>query len=797
MQQTAIREPSSPSQQAKARSQRRLQKTSERHACADERDDLRAFAGQKTLQHVGRRHTDDGGDPHDLSFSPKHIPRTSMMDNMVKSLDQFSNPSSPFQEPRLVQDYTNRPSDMEIGRRRGHTISSSLSSEGELREAAAWAQNSVQTSKLGRRNSAAKFPRQPLPSIFGEDEDSVRSRVFDSQRATRPAKLTSRRHARGKDGKTTSAGSSVDLSHLSGLKLGPAGNRRSRSFDFGSSRVKSSMISAPDPVDVAPTPVVFGGPEAQNSPTKATFSALNYASRNNVRSTQPIPTNKSKSGTPGPTVPKIAGYDTMPSLPSTRSSPALFNARLDGHSSQNVSIVPPELTVAPRPGFFRRVFGSSRTNQQLDPEPSGSVAGRTSTQGRVTPVRTEDVSVSTPPLKLARVSSDVMNNKQNQQTIVKKSSFFRRRKKSNSNIIPPPLPLTLSTPTPAPGEPSPISSLKALMSLYLGDGQYDLEPSRSASDDHNGFHTAQSTPQLTNVPQEYKTQPNAKVILTDGQRFNASSEGIIGSRLQVPHHESFLADASSTDDSVSRSSRRSPTTPISPSDQALRIPSVTSIENVESVNSSLSNVSSMKPMVTPRQESFNQNKDLPSSVTSARTAKSSPSIRPRLGINTSEDRSQQQLVKESPKVPPSETSEYRSAPSTPLILDDPVGTGSLASLPPKPDIVAPAEQTPEDPYKIKARQIYENTDSEIDPGTACGWLCDPSSDRERYRKEYMKLFEWSGMNFLACLRSLCDRIAVKGEGQQLDRMLDAFAERWCECNPRHGFKAIGKAIFRG
>src|SRR5204863_3919991 len=28
------------------------------------------------------------------------------------------------------------------------------------------------------------------------------------------------------------------------------------------------------------------------------------------------------------------------------------------------------------------------------------------------------------------------------------------------------------------------------------------------------------------------------------------------------------------------------------------------------------------------------------------------------------------------------------------------------------------------------------------------------------------------------------------ESQQVDRILDAFAKRWCECNPNHGFKAI-------
>ncbi|EHL02782.1 putative PH and SEC7 domain-containing protein C11E3.11c [Glarea lozoyensis 74030] len=32
------------------------------------------------------------------------------------------------------------------------------------------------------------------------------------------------------------------------------------------------------------------------------------------------------------------------------------------------------------------------------------------------------------------------------------------------------------------------------------------------------------------------------------------------------------------------------------------------------------------------------------------------------------------------------------------------------------------------------------------------------------------------------------KLVLKAESQQVDRILDAFAQRWCQCNPKHGFK---------
>jgi Sec7-like guanine-nucleotide exchange factor len=35
-------------------------------------------------------------------------------------------------------------------------------------------------------------------------------------------------------------------------------------------------------------------------------------------------------------------------------------------------------------------------------------------------------------------------------------------------------------------------------------------------------------------------------------------------------------------------------------------------------------------------------------------------------------------------------------------------------------------------------------------------------------------------------------LVVRAESQQLDRVIDAFSERWCECNQNHGFRDRGE-----
>lgn len=58
---------------------------------------------------------------------------------------------------------------------------------------------------------------------------------------------------------------------------------------------------------------------------------------------------------------------------------------------------------------------------------------------------------------------------------------------------------------------------------------------------------------------------------------------------------------------------------------------------------------------------------------------------------------------------------------------------------------------------------------------------DPNS--EVLRREYMTRYNFTQIDLLVGLRELCSRLPLRGESQQVDRVLSAFSQRWCECNP--------------
>jgi len=61
-------------------------------------------------------------------------------------------------------------------------------------------------------------------------------------------------------------------------------------------------------------------------------------------------------------------------------------------------------------------------------------------------------------------------------------------------------------------------------------------------------------------------------------------------------------------------------------------------------------------------------------------------------------------------------------------------------------------------------------------------------------KRFMDSFDLTGLNILQALRNLCGGLALKGETSQLDRIVTAFSQRWCDCNSNHGFKNEGKIL---
>ncbi|KMU79828.1 guanine nucleotide exchange factor [Coccidioides immitis RMSCC 3703] len=123
-------------------------------------------------------------------------------------------------------------------------------------------------------------------------------------------------------------------------------------------------------------------------------------------------------------------------------------------------------------------------------------------------------------------------------------------------------------------------------------------------------------------------------------------------------------------------------------------------------------------------------------------------------------------------------STYQTALNTPLMMR--VRDGRMRPT------LAPAG-SPSAADRDQAQKLYDSVEDGQKAELTATWLGNP--DRAGVRKAYLDLFDWSGMDILAAMRSLCSKMALKGETQQVDRVLDAFSSRWCECNPNHGFKA--------
>ncbi|KAF2201525.1 hypothetical protein GQ43DRAFT_33252 [Delitschia confertaspora ATCC 74209] len=101
-----------------------------------------------------------------------------------------------------------------------------------------------------------------------------------------------------------------------------------------------------------------------------------------------------------------------------------------------------------------------------------------------------------------------------------------------------------------------------------------------------------------------------------------------------------------------------------------------------------------------------------------------------------------------------------------------------------------SEEQPTDADRDRAMKIFNGDEGFVNKAQAAALLGDITLTATRTRKAYLDLFDWTGMNILQALRDLCTRLVLKAESQQVDRILTGLSERWCECNPNHGFKAV-------
>jgi len=49
---------------------------------------------------------------------------------------------------------------------------------------------------------------------------------------------------------------------------------------------------------------------------------------------------------------------------------------------------------------------------------------------------------------------------------------------------------------------------------------------------------------------------------------------------------------------------------------------------------------------------------------------------------------------------------------------------------------------------------------------------------------YVDYFDFGNMEFVPALRQFLDGFRLPGEAQKIDRLMEKFASRYCECNPK-------------
>ncbi|KAH8727201.1 hypothetical protein GQ44DRAFT_130593 [Phaeosphaeriaceae sp. PMI808] len=421
----------------------------------------------------------------------------------------------------------------------------------------------------------------------------------------------------------------------------------------------------------------------------------------------------------------------------------------------------------------------------------------------------------------------------------KPSSFFRRRKKSMSENMKPPIMALDFTPPSRPmilPQPSPgMSSLRKVMNPYLNEspekiGENDLpqgfSPGYKPHKDATvravkpGSRGDDMTPPLSRGEQgkfTHAARPDSPKMKPKTKR---------GKSRPTPQEDSFLADSSSCNED--RSGRASPTGERSGMYEARRpstCPTTSSVHQSGSEGKSDQRgadaptellfpippaqhpsktsvggsapqfVSGVKVEAEGEEEGWVLTRPPPQDTAAPQNPSAAAK---RVWLDTTDvaddlvlpfegaRSSQKSLSKTSPTSPTSPDDVFHSATSLPIVQVESRDSENM------PAIVEDRSTHPEptDADRQRAFQIFNGDDSSIQKTQAAAVLGDVALSATRTRAAFMDLFDWTGFNILGAMRDMCGKLVLKAETQQVDRILMSLSERWCECNPNHGFKAV-------
>lgn len=778
----------------------------------------------------------DERDPHDLSLSPQHAARTSIVDNMLLSLDQFSSGTSVLDDYRLFNSafesprYTRASQDSMAQRRyRGHTFSSSFSSDVDHGYEDGAGRYATQHSRERRSNSSSNY-RTGVRRFESTRSRDSHGQTFDYRTsATAPGTRAGRKSSKG------STSSNLDFGPtFSGRQIEPTCERRSASFDLGTRKPLMAFPGsssdydpmAYDGMDAAPTPSVPAGPRKHQPPPQELGGTLKTQSsrtqvvsrRNSVKSSRTTQSRKHRPENLGTAAMISQDRDFALMAGSDLEPPPDISASLDPPApSPTISFnkptfpAPPEPTpVKERPGFFRRVFGSSKS-----PGAISSEGGPSDCPPSKEPESKDTNAASLKPRKQVQktTSSSTHVPREGAQVVNKKSSFFRRRKKSVTENVPPPivLPQNLGNKatTVMKPEPSPVSSLRKVMNPYLAEANpNNSTPAVDYSTESSDWSTAANDPD-NKKPDNMQSRRDRGNSLSIHNGPKAKYSLYPASSVGNAHDTSFLGTSSGDEDPLVKANESEATPPVPPrfslrraKDDESESSDAKSVETSQLADISTDKLTTLENLRPTSLSPVAERSSLKSGVPAIETPDDESGPTPTKELkdkdmfdatiwnddsDTPSKLSTPIVGKDSPHASVSDISNYHTAANTPIVPQGSEWKSTEGNAEPSENTF---EETDSSEEKQQARRLYDGQDEFVGNEPAAAWLGGP--DRAKVRAVYMELFDWSNMNILAALRGLCLRLMLKGETQQVDRVLDAFSTRWCQCNPRHGFKAAGE-----
>lgn len=605
--------------------------------------------------------------------------------------------------------------------------------------------------------------------------------------------------------------------------------------------LSDSFAGDEDDYDAAPTPTVPVGPRRlPNMPSMPSFHraepmgeplspvrSINLERKRSNKSSRSTNTNRQANSRFNPRdAPPVPTPAPLPASGPTLELDAAPAPHVGYEKAKEPVHHPPAQNSVPqpkeKPGFFKRMFGGGSKNSVVAAlDQSANSTGLSNSFNNSAPptaaamgsnnsnqVPSQSKSGSNPPSRGSQNHSSHGLQK-------KPSSFFRRRKKSVSvtDAELPRVPPMLAAPTispvqlpPAPSQrlevltpraqPSPVTSLRKAMDPYLthSGSSSGLATPRQPPDDLSPVHRSEadgSRPSDRNVRSfspDYEPDPMATIrsVPSESRSREPSTSAIDTQRRTTPSGDpprplygyertgSFLHDNSESEESPPRVRKTDPQSAI---DGRPRSPN-------DVGRASLAPIQTNHPMPSP------------SSSTSMRDKKMDRLTQDSLSTIKSERHTSLQLPIEGALTDPKLNTRASAASIPSLMVEDSEPNSKVTT--PKPD--NPLDEPyfvvgdPTEDDRSKAQKIFDGNEEFILKDKAASWMGEEGLIRQRVLQAYMDLYDFKNKNIVTSLRDVCNRLVLRAETQQVDRILVAFSRRWCNCNPNHGFKSTGKDI---